>query len=159
MGEAVGFLTRCWAGGHSALHRPESRGRSATRGGGGARLRQAGADAGEEREGAERVELTAAISETLIEEEPLKRGSRSSARRSRRTTRADLLLVGVLKGAVFFKSDLMRHLTVTCEIDFMAISSYAGATESSGVVRILSDLDMSIEGRTCSSSRTSSTRV
>ena len=59
----------------------------------------------------------------------------------------DLLLVGVLKGAIFFISDLMRELTVPCEIDFMAISSYAGATESSGVVRILKDLDMNIEGR------------
>src|ERR671918_1709804 len=44
-------------------------------------------------------------------------------------------------------SDLMRHLTIPCEIDFMAISSYAGATGSSGVVRILKDLDESIEGR------------
>jgi hypoxanthine phosphoribosyltransferase len=59
----------------------------------------------------------------------------------------DLLLIGVLKGAVFFMADLMRRLTVPCEIDFMAISSYAGATESSGVVRILKDLDINIEGR------------
>src|ERR671918_2720029 len=44
-------------------------------------------------------------------------------------------------------ADLMRRLTVPCEIDFMAISSYAGATESSGVVRILKDLDINIEGR------------
>src|SRR5207253_232623 len=59
----------------------------------------------------------------------------------------DLLLVGVLKGAVFFLADLMRHLTVPCEIDFMAISSYGASTESSGVVRILKDLDINIEGR------------
>ena len=59
----------------------------------------------------------------------------------------DLLLIGVLKGAVFFMADLMRKLTVPCEIDFMAITSYAGATESSGVVRILKDLDINIEGR------------
>jgi len=59
----------------------------------------------------------------------------------------ELLLVGVLKGAVFFMADLMRSLTVPCEIDFMAISSYGAATDSSGVVRILKDLDINIEGR------------
>jgi len=59
----------------------------------------------------------------------------------------DLLLVGVLKGAVFFMADLMRHLKVPCEIDFMAISSYGASTDSSGVVRILKDLDINIEGR------------
>ena len=59
----------------------------------------------------------------------------------------DLLLVCVLKGAVFFLSDLMRHLEVPCEVDFMAVSSYGSSTESSGVVRILKDLDTPIEGR------------
>ena len=59
----------------------------------------------------------------------------------------DLLLVGVLKGAVFFMADLMRQLTIPCEVDFMAISSYGAATDSSGVVRILKDLDINIEGR------------
>jgi len=59
----------------------------------------------------------------------------------------DLLLVGVLKGAIFFISDLMRELTVPCEVDFMAISSYGAATDSSGVVRILKDLDANIAGR------------
>jgi len=59
----------------------------------------------------------------------------------------DLLLIGVLKGAVFFMADLMRRLRVPCEIDFMAISSYGAATDSSGVVRILKDLDINIEGR------------
>ena len=59
----------------------------------------------------------------------------------------DLLLIGVLKGAVFFMADLMRRLTVPCEIDFMAISSYGAATDSSGVVRILKDLDINIEER------------
>ena len=53
----------------------------------------------------------------------------------------------MLKGAVFFMADLMRRLTVPCEIDFMAISSYGGETDSSGVVRILKDLDMNIKGR------------
>ena len=59
----------------------------------------------------------------------------------------DLLLIGVLKGAVFFMADLMRHLTVPCEVDFMAISSYGASTDSSGIVRILKDLDINIEGR------------
>ena len=53
----------------------------------------------------------------------------------------------MLKGAVFFMADLMRRLTVPCEIDFMAISSYGASTDSSGVVRILKDLDINIEGR------------
>ena len=59
----------------------------------------------------------------------------------------DVLLIGVLKGAVFFLADLMRHLDVVCEVDFMAVSSYGASTDSSGVVRILKDLDASIEGR------------
>jgi hypoxanthine phosphoribosyltransferase len=59
----------------------------------------------------------------------------------------DLVLVGVLKGAVFFLSDLMRAINVPVEIDFMAVASYGSATKSSGVVRILKDLDAAIEGR------------
>src|SRR3954466_5864361 len=59
----------------------------------------------------------------------------------------DLLLVGVLKGAVFFLADLMRHLEVPCELDFMAVASHGSSTDTSGVVRILKDLDASIEGR------------
>jgi hypoxanthine phosphoribosyltransferase len=59
----------------------------------------------------------------------------------------DLFLVGVLKGAVFFLADLMRHLEVRCELDFMAVASYGSSTDTSGVVRILKDLDASIEGR------------
>jgi hypoxanthine phosphoribosyltransferase len=60
----------------------------------------------------------------------------------------DLFLVGVLKGAVFFLADLMRHLDVqSCELDFMAVASYGSSTDTSGVVRILKDLDAPIEGR------------
>jgi len=59
----------------------------------------------------------------------------------------DLLLVGVLKGAFFFLSDLMRVLTVPCEVDFMAVASYGDSTSTSGVVRILKDLDAPIQGR------------
>jgi hypoxanthine phosphoribosyltransferase len=59
----------------------------------------------------------------------------------------ELLLVAILKGAVPFLADLMRHLRVPCELDFMAVSSYGSATDSSGVVRILKDLDAPLEGR------------
>jgi len=59
----------------------------------------------------------------------------------------DLLLLAVLKGSVLFLSDLMRHITVPHAIDFMATSSYGTGMESSGVVRILKDLDAPIEGR------------
>ncbi len=59
----------------------------------------------------------------------------------------DLMLIAVLKGSVLFMADLMRHITVPHSIDFMATSSYGAAFESSGVVRILKDLDTSIEDR------------
>jgi hypoxanthine phosphoribosyltransferase len=59
----------------------------------------------------------------------------------------DLLVVGVLKGAVFFIADLVRRLEVPCELDFMAVASYGSSTHSSGVVRILKDLDTPIAGR------------
>ena len=56
-------------------------------------------------------------------------------------------LVGILKGAVTFMADLARELSVSATFDFMAISSYGGSTESSGVVRFLKDLDESVAGR------------
>ncbi len=59
----------------------------------------------------------------------------------------ELVLVAVLKGSVLFLADLMRNITTPHAIDFMATSSYGNALESSGVVRILKDLDISIEGR------------
>jgi len=59
----------------------------------------------------------------------------------------DLLLICVLKGGVMFLSDLMRTINMPVSIDFMATSSYGGGTETSGVVRILKDLDAAIEGR------------
>ena len=59
----------------------------------------------------------------------------------------DLLLIGVLKGAFIFLADLMRHLDTSYEVDFMAVASYGSSTESSGVVRILKDLDAPLEGR------------
>jgi hypoxanthine phosphoribosyltransferase len=94
------------------------------------------------------TELEAAVTETLIDEDGLQRRIAELGEEiSNDYAGRDLLLVGVLKGAVFFMSDLMRHLTIPCEIDFMAISSYGDSTDSSGVVRILKDLDINIEGR------------
>lgn len=58
-----------------------------------------------------------------------------------------ILLVGILKGSVPFMADLMRHIDGDVEIDFMAVSSYGGSTSSSGVVRIIKDLDHDIEGK------------
>jgi hypoxanthine phosphoribosyltransferase len=80
--------------------------------------------------------------------EELKRRIRElGAEISRDYAGRDLIMIGVLKGAVLFLADLMRELTVPCELDFMALSSYGSATDSSGVVRILKDLDSSIENR------------
>jgi hypoxanthine phosphoribosyltransferase len=57
------------------------------------------------------------------------------------------LLIGVLKGAVMFMADLARHIDLPVELDFMAVSSYGSATKTSGVVRIVKDLDMDLAGR------------
>lgn len=62
-------------------------------------------------------------------------------------TEQDLMLVCVLKGAVFFLTDFARRLSIPCEMEFMAVSSYGNSTTSSGVVRILKDLDKEIAGR------------
>jgi hypoxanthine phosphoribosyltransferase len=59
----------------------------------------------------------------------------------------ELVLVCVLKGAVFFLADLARRLAIPCSLDFMAVSSYGSATDSSGTVRILKDLDMDIQDK------------
>jgi len=94
------------------------------------------------------TELERAVTDILVDEVSLKnRVAELGEEISRDYQGRDLLLIGVLKGAVFFMADLMRHLTVPCEIDFMAISSYGASTDSSGVVRILKDLDINIEGR------------
>ena len=94
------------------------------------------------------TELEQAVTEVLIERDVLQqRIEQLGEEISSDYTGRDLLLVGVLKGAVFFMADLMRNLTIPCEIDFMAISSYGDSTDSSGVVRILKDLDINIEGR------------
>jgi hypoxanthine phosphoribosyltransferase len=94
------------------------------------------------------TELASGVGEVLIDEQTLQaRIGELGVEISADYAGRDLLLVGVLKGAVFFMADLMRELAVPCEIDFMAISSYGAATDSSGVVRILKDLDINIAGR------------
>jgi hypoxanthine phosphoribosyltransferase len=88
------------------------------------------------------------IGEVLVTERQLADRVRElGAEISRDYAGRDILLVGVLKGAVFFLSDLMRHLEIPCEVDFMAVASYGSSTDSSGVVRILKDLDVPIQGR------------
>jgi hypoxanthine phosphoribosyltransferase len=89
-----------------------------------------------------------AIGDILVKPDELQnRVSELAAEISRDYVGRDLVLIGVLKGAVFFLSDLMRRLEVPCEVDFMAVASYGSATKSSGVVRILKDLDAVIEDR------------
>jgi len=92
--------------------------------------------------------LEQAVSEILIDEERLRtRVAELGEEISADYAGKEVLLIGVLKGAVFFMADLMRRLDVPCEVDFMAISSYGDSTDSSGVVRILKDLDINIDGR------------
>ena len=59
----------------------------------------------------------------------------------------DVLVIGILKGAFVFCADLLRAMQVPAQVDFMAVSSYGSSTESSGVIKILKDLDSSVEGR------------
>jgi hypoxanthine phosphoribosyltransferase len=90
----------------------------------------------------------ASIGEALVSQDDLQHRVRElGAEISRDYAGKELFLVGVLKGAVFFLSDLMRSLEVPCEVDFMAVASYGSSTDSSGVVRILKDLDATIEGK------------
>jgi hypoxanthine phosphoribosyltransferase len=93
-------------------------------------------------------ELSAAVEEVLVDEHALQtRIGELGAAITEDYRGRDLLLIGVLKGAIFFMADLMRTIEVPCEVDFMAISSYGAGVDSSGVVRILKDLDVSVEGR------------
>lgn len=59
----------------------------------------------------------------------------------------NLLMVSVLKGSVVFMADLMRAVTIPCSIDFMSVSSYGSGTKTSGVVKIIKDLDINLEGK------------
>jgi len=90
----------------------------------------------------------AAIGEILVQPDDLQHRVRElGGEITRDYAGKEPLLVCVLKGAVFFLSDLMRAIELPCEVDFMAVASYGSATQSSGVVRILKDLDAVIAGR------------
>jgi hypoxanthine phosphoribosyltransferase len=94
------------------------------------------------------------IAETLVTEEAIREKTAELAAQiaadygdRRPGPSSDLLLVGVLKGAVMFMTDLARALPIPVQLEFMAVTSYGSATSSSGVVRILKDLDRDIAGR------------
>ena len=88
-----------------------------------------------------------AIGDVLVTEQELQQRVSELAVEISRDYPEGVLLVAILKGAVFFLADLMRRIETPCELDFMAVSSYGSSTDSSGVVRILKDLDVSIGGR------------
>jgi hypoxanthine phosphoribosyltransferase len=88
------------------------------------------------------------IAEVLITSDEIQDKIRELAKQITEEYRGkDVLLVGVLKGAFVFMSDLAREIQLPIEFDFMAVSSYGSSTKSSGVVRILKDLDYEITGR------------
>ncbi|MCC7023470.1 MAG: hypoxanthine phosphoribosyltransferase [Thermomicrobiales bacterium] len=88
------------------------------------------------------------VARILIDDEAIQQRTAEMAKVLDDEYRDDVpLLIGVLNGAITFMTDLMRAMQIPLEIDFMAVSSYGAATKSSGVVRILKDLDQEIEGR------------
>jgi hypoxanthine phosphoribosyltransferase len=88
------------------------------------------------------------LGDILITQERIeRRASEIGGMISRDVAGEELLLIGILKGAVMWMSAVMKSITVPVEIDFMAVSSYGASTVSSGVVRILKDLDEAIEGK------------
>jgi hypoxanthine phosphoribosyltransferase len=94
------------------------------------------------------LERSTAIGDIVVSPDELQRRvSELGAEISRDYAGRELFMMGVLKGAIFFVADLMREIDVPCELDFMAVSSYGSLTNSSGVVRILKDLDAPIEGK------------
>jgi hypoxanthine phosphoribosyltransferase len=94
------------------------------------------------------VDTNGTIGRTLVGKEELDRRVRElGAEVTRDYEQRDLFLLGILKGAVFFLSDLMRAIELPAEVDFMAVASYGAATKSSGVVQILKDVDQPVEGR------------
>lgn len=88
------------------------------------------------------------VQEVLYSESVLKEKiSEIGARISSDYAGKELLVVGILKGSVVFTTDLIRSITIPCELDFMSVSSYGNSSKSSGIVRILKDLDSNIEGK------------
>ncbi len=88
------------------------------------------------------------LHKVILSEEEIKKGvSRLAKEISRDYEGKEILLVGILKGAFIFLADLARLVTVPVQLDFIAVSSYGSATKTSGVVRIMKDLDTDIRGR------------
>lgn len=88
------------------------------------------------------------IGRILIDEETLQKRVKELGRQITEDYRGkDLVIIGILKGAVLFLADLAKEIKLPLSIDFMAVSSYGSSTRSSGVVRFLKDLDEEIEGR------------
>ncbi|MBK5239751.1 hypoxanthine phosphoribosyltransferase [Clostridium sp.] len=88
------------------------------------------------------------IKEVLYNEDQLRDKVRQmGAKISNDYSGKELILIGVLKGSVVFMADLIRQITIPCKMDFMAVSSYGNSTETSGVVKILKDLDYDIQGK------------
>ena len=94
------------------------------------------------------TEMEKGMMKTLVSEEELRDRIRELGRQVSEDYRGkDLLLVTVLKGAVVFLADFMRALECHCEIDFMVASSFYGSAQSSGILKLVKDLDVPIEGR------------
>lgn len=88
------------------------------------------------------------IKEVLLSEEAIKEKVKVMGAKITEDYRGkDLIVLGILKGSVFFMSDLMKEIKIPCKMDFMAVSSYGDATESSGIVKIIKDLDFEIKGK------------
>ncbi|MDD4564357.1 MAG: hypoxanthine phosphoribosyltransferase [Eubacteriales bacterium] len=92
------------------------------------------------------MDKTATLGQVMINEELLKQRTKELGKQISEDYKGEeILLIGILKGAVIFLSDLIREITLDTKIDFMAVTSYGASTKSSGVVRILKDLDSGIE--------------
>jgi hypoxanthine phosphoribosyltransferase len=88
------------------------------------------------------------IKEVLYSEDELRERVRQmGAKISNDYFGKELIIIGVLKGSVIFMADLLKQITIPCKMDFMAVSSYGNSSETSGVVRILKDLDFEIQGK------------
>ncbi len=88
------------------------------------------------------------VKEILFDEEKIAEIVRNMGRQISEDYKGkNLLLVSVLKGSLLFMADLMREITIPCAIDFLSVSSYGSGTKTSGEVRILKDLDASLEGK------------
>ena len=88
------------------------------------------------------------IKEILLTEEAIKEKTRALGKQITEDYKdKDLIVLGILKGSVMFMADLLKEIKLPCKMDFMAVSSYGDSTESSGIVKIIKDLDFEIKGK------------